>query len=350
MSIPRSDMNEIILNTRAITRSKEGKPLGYRMFEIKHTTNYHYNDTVQHSTHDFRLQPIDDSNQEVIFTKLATSIPCEHIQFEDVFGNQVVQSVIDTPYNTLTIESTSQVKVFAKQPDDHSVACRQASIPLVWMPWQRQMMMPYLLPTELPEPQLIELTEYAMSFVERNDYHLHKVIEDICNSIYRDYTYESGATLLSTTPFEIYTSRRGVCQDFTNLFICLVRLLSIPARYRMGYIFIENGHENSIQSLASHAWVEVYLPYIGWRGFDPTNGCMAEQEHIRVACGRNYRDATPTSGTIFKGGGAEVLDVHVSVQEIMEHGEVELQDSGMQLSPLNKPKMKPKSQSPRISR
>lgn len=141
------------------------------------------------------------------------------------------------------------------------------------MPWQRQMMMPYLLPTELPESQLTELTEYAMSFVERNDYHLLKTIEDINVSIYRDYKYVSGSTSLNTTPFEVYTSRQGVCQDFANLFICMARLLGIPARYRMGYIYTGANYTNKIQSDASHAWAEVYLPYVGWRGFDPTNGC-----------------------------------------------------------------------------
>jgi transglutaminase-like putative cysteine protease len=179
------------------------------------------------------------------------------------------------------------------------------------------MMMPYLLPSELPESQLTELTEYAMSFVLRNDYHLLKTIEDMTISIYRDYKYVSGSTSLSTTPFEVYTSRQGVCQDFANLLICLARLLSIPARYRMGYIYTGVDYANKIQSDASHAWAEVYLPYVGWRGFDPTNGCSVSQDHVRVACGRNYIDATPTSGTIYRGGGKETLKVAVKMREIL---------------------------------
>jgi len=179
-------------------------------------------------------------------------------------------------------------------------------------------MTPYLLPPELPETQLRELTEYAMSFVERNDYNLLRTIEDINSSIYKDFEYVSGSTTNSTTPFEVYASRRGVCQDFANLFICLARLLSLPARYRMGYIYTGANYENKIQSEASHAWAEVYLPYVGWRGFDPTNGCRASQDRIRVACGRNYIDATPTSGTIYKGGGSETLRVEVKLTEISE--------------------------------
>lgn len=306
-----------VLNVRAMTQTASGESLHYRLFEIAHTTEYSYSETVEHSTHLFRLQPTDDPIQEVEYTTLSISSPTEEIQFEDVFGNQAIHCVIDQPYKKLTVKVVSRVKVFAAPPDDHSLSRRQTSIPLLWMPWQRQMMMPYLMPSELPESQLTELTEYAMSFVLRNDYHLVKIIEDMTLSIYRDYKYVSGSTSLSTTPFEVYTSRQGVCQDFANLLICLARLLSIPARYRMGYIYTGVDYANKIQSDASHAWAEVYLPYVGWRGFDPTNGCSVSQDHVRVACGRNYMDATPTSGTIYRGGGKETLKVDVKMREIL---------------------------------
>lgn len=308
----------LVTNIKSVTQTPEGKSLSYRMYEVSHTTHYEYTKPVEHSTHLFRLQPTEDSIQSVAYSNLVISSPSEEIIFDDVFGNQSVHCTINKPYQKLSVATTSRVKIYESPPDDHSLSRRQTSIPLVWMPWQRQMMMPYLLPQELPEPQLYELTDYAMSFVERNDYHLIRTVNDINLSIYRDYKYVPGSTSLNTTPFEVYSSREGVCQDFANLFICLTRLLSIPARYRMGYIYTGANYENKIQSDASHAWAEVYLPYIGWRGFDPTNGCAVAQDHVRVACGRNYIDATPTSGTIYKGGGDETLSVEVKMHEISE--------------------------------
>jgi transglutaminase-like putative cysteine protease/predicted glutamine amidotransferase len=309
---------EHVLNARGMSQTPEGAPLNYRLYEVTHGTHYNYTEAVEHSTHFFRLQPTDDLIQEVVYTKLTISSPTEEVQFEDVFGNQAIHCTISKPYSQLSVEATSRVKVYARPSDDYSLSRRQSTIPLVWMPWQRQMMMSYLLPPELPESQLTELTEYAMSFVERNDYQLLNTIEDFNLSIYRDYKYVPGSTSLNTTPFEVYTSREGVCQDFANLLICLARLLNIPARYRMGYIYTGANYANKIQSDASHAWVEVYLPYVGWRGFDPTNGCKVSQDHIRVACGRNYIDATPTSGTIYKGGGMETLTVDVKMREVHE--------------------------------
>lgn len=314
----RRSPHVLITNPRSITLTPEGQNLTYRYFDLMHRTQYDYSDFVEHSTHLFRLQPVDDPLQEVVHSELIVSSSAEEIQFEDVFGNRSIHCTINEPYETLTVTAHSRVKIYAAPPDDHSLSRRQTTMPLIWMPWQRQMMMPYLLPPELPETQLRELTDYAMSFAERNDFHLKKTIDDINLSIYRDFAYVPGSTSLNTTPFDVYATRQGVCQDFANLFICLARLLSIPARYRMGYIYTGANYENKIQSDASHAWVEVYLPYIGWRGFDPTNGCMVAQDHIRVACGRNYIDATPTSGTIYKGGGKETLQVDVKMQEVSE--------------------------------
>jgi transglutaminase-like putative cysteine protease len=67
---------------------------------------------------------------------------------------------------------------------------------------------------------------------------------------------------------------------------------------------------------ASHAWVQVYLPEVGWKGFDPTNGVLTQTEHVRIAVGRSYMDATPTSGTIYAGGGPETLSVEVRLTRL----------------------------------
>ena len=306
-----------IINIRAMTSTSSGQPLGYRLYDLVHTTEYIYDKPVEHSTHIFRLQPEESHIQEVVRASIELTVPGEEIRYEDVFGNHAIHYSINTPYTHMIIQAKSRIKVFGMPPDDHTLSRRQTQIPLLWMPWQQQMMTPYLLPTELPETQLAELYAYAMSFVERNDFNLMDTLTDINNSIYRDYHYIPGSTSLSTTPFEVYATRKGVCQDFANLFICLARLLNVPARYRMGYIYTGVKHENTIQSEASHAWVECYLPFVGWRGFDPTNGILVEQEHIHVAKGRNYRDATPTSGTIFKGGGAESLTIDVKLDEVV---------------------------------
>jgi transglutaminase-like putative cysteine protease len=281
---------------------------------IKHRTAYKYVKPVERSSHLIRLTPVDDRLQHVLEHDVKVSVQGQVKDYDDVFGNRSRRLFIESSFTELVLEATSLVEVRDIDPLDFRPLKARSTIPLVWMPWQRQINAPFLLPPELPETQLDELTEYAMSFVKRNDFDLLDTLIDINATIYKEYEYRQGSTTVFTTPFEVYTNRRGVCQDFTNLFICLARLLGVPARYVCGYIYTGPKHENQVQSEASHAWVQLYLPEAGWKGFDPTNGILTQTSHIRVAVGRNYIDATPTSGTIYVGGGPETLEVSVTVE------------------------------------
>lgn len=290
-------------------------PADARVLSVVHDTIYRYAETVRHSLHVYRLRPCHDLGQQVLAHQLDISVDGVRREYEDVFGNAVTRTELETPYHELRITSRSIIALSPPRTPQLMAVARRSSFPLVWMPWQRQMMTPYLLPVELPETQLTELSEFAMHFAARQDNDLVRTLLDMNLTIQRDFAYVSGSTTLETTPFDVYVSRRGVCQDFANLLICLARLLGVPARYRVGYIFTGAGYENKIQSDASHAWAELYLPHYGWQGFDPTNGCLVGLDHVRVAAGRNYRDATPTSGTLYKGGGAETMTVDVRVEE-----------------------------------
>jgi transglutaminase-like putative cysteine protease/predicted glutamine amidotransferase len=289
-----------------------------RLYDVRHRTVYRYARPVERSEHVLRLSPVHDRLQAVHASELTISVPSQGRDYEDVFGNQVRRIAIDTPFDEMVIEARSVVEARDADPLGFHPLRVQSTIPLVWMPWQRQVLDPFLLPPELPETQLAELAEYAMSFVARNDYDLLDTLLDINHSIYKEYAYQQGITTLATTAFDTYVSRRGVCQDFTNLMMCLARLLGVPARYVCGYVYtgpkatdVTARHR---QGEASHAWVQLYLPQVGWKGFDPTNGIITQTDHVRVAVGRNYLDATPTSGTIYVGGGGETLEVEVRVE------------------------------------
>ena len=270
------------------------------VFSILHKTHYQYSSPISLSKHLFRLQPEHNTLQTVLDYKLSISADkAEVCNFSGAFGNNATFVEIKESYSELTILSESTVSV-GLLPRKMDLIHHPRTWPLVWMPWDRSMMQAYLQTPELPESELFALAEYATSFVKRNKNDVFEVLKDMNETIHREYAYVPGLTTLSTTPYEVYMSRQGVCQDFANLLICLARLLGLAARYRVGYVYTGGDYKNEVRSDASHAWAEIYLPYLGWMGFDPTNGCLAEKNHIRVASGRNFNDATPTSGTIFK--------------------------------------------------
>jgi transglutaminase-like putative cysteine protease len=90
----------------------------------------------------------------------------------------------------------------------------------------------------------------------------------------------------------------------------MLRLVGIPARYVSGYI-CPKGQELRGEG-ATHAWVEAYVPYHGWLGFDPTNNCIASDRHVRLAVGRSFTDCTPVKGT-YKGSSEHKLEVSVTI-------------------------------------
>jgi transglutaminase-like putative cysteine protease len=242
------------------------------------------------------------------------------VEFEDVFGNWATRFEINQPYTDLTVAAESTITLSGVDPFAFADRPIRPSFPLVWMPWEHMMLSPYLAPVELPETQLRELYDYAMSFVVSNHSDLMETLFAINLTLYRDYKFFPGSTRLETTPYEVFVSKKGVCQDFANLFICMARLLGIPARYVCRYVYTGNTETRAdgmsrTQSDASHAWLQLYIPNVGWKGFDPTNGILASTNHIRVAYGRHYRDVTPTAGTLYSSA-QESMTIDVQVAEL----------------------------------
>jgi predicted glutamine amidotransferase len=174
-----------------------------RVLSVLHETRYRYARAVERSSHLFRLRPVHDPMQELVAYDLSISAEDLRREYEDVFGNATTRTEVERPYEELRILSRSVVRVHARPSGELTSPVRRFTLPLVWMPWQRQMMLPYLLPPELPETQLQELYEYAMSFVIRQDHDLVQTLLDIDTTIYRDYRYVSGSTTLATTPFDV---------------------------------------------------------------------------------------------------------------------------------------------------
>ncbi len=133
---------------------------------------------------------------------------------------------------------------------------------------------------------------------------------DSANSIFEnlqnlnDWTFnhiqfKAGVTQVDTELKDVIASRQGVCQDFTHLFCAMSRKNGIPARYVSGYLNQEHGLMGDSQM---HAWAEVYIPLVGWKGFDPTNNIMANTNHIKVCHGKDYKDCSPLKGIIYSQG------------------------------------------------
>jgi transglutaminase-like putative cysteine protease len=137
---------------------------------------------------------------------------------------------------------------------------------------------------------------------------------EVMKRIKADFTYELGATTVTTAPSMSFALRRGVCQDFAHIMISGLRGLGLPAAYVSGYLRTvpRSGAARLEGADAMHAWVMVWCGDAGWWGLDPTNALIASDDHVVLAIGRDYADAAPIGGVML-GSGQQRLSTAVDV-------------------------------------
>lgn len=158
-----------------------------QVLSIVHETCYRYERPVQHSSHLFRLRPIQDATQQVLEHTLQLAPEGERWESEDMFGNHVTHFEVASPYTTLRIASRARVRVLALPALDPAASPTRLLVPLAWDRAAREPMMPYLAQPDLPPAHLRELVQYAMGVAERNDYDLTATLLDLTKTIQRDY-------------------------------------------------------------------------------------------------------------------------------------------------------------------
>jgi transglutaminase-like putative cysteine protease len=273
---------------------------------VTHLTRLDFVDEVSESVMDTRVGPRDDADQLVRRFQLRLQ-PGGHVRrYEDGFGNiaHLVTSMRPHTFLQLSVESEVQTNLM-----DPFIVPSQAPDPLGPIE-----LADGLDPSPLiPRFQVVE--DMAAGFRSDDTFETVRRMTEMIN---RDFAYQPGVTDVTTSIEQVVEGRHGVCQDFAQLLIGMCRAIAIPARYVSGYI-VASGHSDSQAPSrgggASHAWVEVFTPTHGWRGFDPTNNLLANDHYVKVAIGRDYHDVPPTRGT-YHGAATEHLTVDVSTRAL----------------------------------
>jgi transglutaminase-like putative cysteine protease len=276
-------------------------------YTIRHATRFRYSAPISESIMEVRAQPRSEGNQHCLDFQLRTSPRSYVMSYRGDFGNRVHHFDIPNSHSQLTITAESLVDM-SELPE-----LPQALEPAAWDVldeatmhdeyWETLMPSHFACPSSLLEELADEL------HVQRQDDPL-SVLRELNSAIYSSFEYSPQTTRVDSPIDEALRLRKGVCQDFTHIMITLVRQLGIPCRYVSGYLFQQGRGLERVTSTAMHAWLEAYLPDLGWVGFDPTNDTLVDERHVRVAIGRDYADVSPTRG-VFRGKADSELSVTV---------------------------------------
>jgi transglutaminase-like putative cysteine protease len=286
-----------------------------RCYQIAHHTVYRYSDVVTSSYGRGFLIPRDSARQRCLSHELVIEPEAaDSSTSRDVYGNVSSYFHVTERHHTLSITSNSVVEVDPPPPELYGGGSARA-------PWEiaRPVGVDGALATEftldLQPPEITdELRAYAAPSFEPGR-PLIDVLRDLTSRIYRDFTYQSGSTTVSTQVSEVLAAREGVCQDFARLAIACLRANGLAASYVSGYLATDPppGKERMIGIDATHAWASVWTPQNQWLGLDPTNDQMVDERYIVVGFGRDYADVPPLRGIIYTDSERSVIDVSVDV-------------------------------------
>lgn len=290
-------------------------------YRVRHQTRYLYADQVSISYNRVHSQPRPTLWQSFGQSGLAIAPePAFMARQTDFFGNPVTFFTVQEPHQELGVTVLFEATVKARAYEEPGSGWERVSESLT-----RPTDLLDLESSQFRFPSIwVELSEPLRRFGAISFKPGCTVLEgalDLCGRIYREFEFDPEATTIATPVQDVLDSRRGVCQDFAHLFIGSMRSLGLAARYVSGYILTTPppGQERLQGCDASHAWVSVWAPPLGWVDLDPTNDLLVCDQHVTLAWGRDFHDVSPMRGVVL-GGGAQVVKVGVDVVPVSEVG------------------------------
>ena len=276
-------------------------------YKITHITRYSYSYPVIDCSNQIMLYPIIDGLLEIRNHEIKISNDPDVETFIDYFENHVGVFSIVKPHTSLLIESVADVITKPINfPADDMNAREQWEI-LRNLKFHTS----YI---DFLKPELFasaaEVRNILSGIINEELTPLKNGIL-VSEYVYNNFNYQKGITNVETKLEDVWKMKAGVCQDFAHILLIFLRMFDIPSRYVSGYICPKDKEMRG--EGATHAWVEAYIPNYGWLGLDPTNNCIVNDQHVRLATGRNFADCTPVKGT-YKGSGEHTLEVSVEIK------------------------------------
>jgi transglutaminase-like putative cysteine protease len=289
-------------------------------FKVKHVTEYAYQEPVGLCHNRLCLTPLTAAQQTCLSSEIEiVPAPDEFCYRTDFFGNTLAFFSSYKDHDQLEITSISEVSLNSRPEADEALGSQ-----LLWRDVNQVLsrqgrdlydIVQYILPSRfIPKNDVIkEFSEDCFA----EDATMWAACSGLMQKIYKTIEFKPGFTTINTPVEHVVKARKGVCQDFAHLMISCLRNMGLAARYVSGYLetIPPPGKKKLVGSDASHAWVSVYFPSIGWVEFDPTNCLLPSFKHITIGYGRDYHDVAPIKGIVFSSGKQD-LTVKVDVTRL----------------------------------
>lgn len=267
-----------------------------REYKIEYQTTNHYEDGVSDAIFEILVHPCNDNTQVVTSSRHNSSLSSDFFGYKNFFGFNVQRLRTTSDFKTFKFNMTCKVQKIPQSvyKVDVSVNDQLAVLDSTDFYVDNHFFMSQ---TGFTKPG--KKLEKKMLVYDRKK-PVSDFLEEMLHYVHRIIRYKKETTDVSTTAEDAVRLGMGVCQDFSHIFIAMARASGIPARYVSGYLFQEG--EGVLGADMMHAWVEAFVPFMGWVGYDPANSCMVNENYIKVAHGMDYADCSPLKGVIRTNG------------------------------------------------
>ncbi len=273
---------------------------------IKHLTEYFFPTQVTLNPHLLLLRPREGHDVRIETSKLVIT-PAHTIKWQrDVFDNSLAIVNFQTNANKLTIASEVVIQHYAPPPFDFLLEESAVNYPFSYAVGERIDLAAFQQPVFEGDSQIINdwLQQLGLQGMQT-----FAMLVRLNQTISNQFRYQMREEAGVQSPAQTLAQRSGSCRDYATLFIEACRCLGMASRFVSGYL---HAPATEAGNATTHAWVEIYLPGTGWKGFDPTSGEVTGNRHIAVAVARDPETVPPVSGS-FIGPGAASMQVNVQV-------------------------------------
>lgn len=276
------------------------------LFEIIHRTRYHYSKPVSLEPMTIKLRPRSDAFQTVPSYRITVSPEPSGISHcVGLDGNNFETVWFNGPHEYLLIDVYMCVETLPNNPFNFLITDSKALVlPLSYETQLALVLAPFL----ARDNDSHEVALFSQEIMHKSKHETITFLTLLAEQIPKRLEYMLREHGDAWTSEETLIQGRGSCRDFAMLFIDVCRSAGIAARFVSGYCIGDEAADSHM-----HAWAEVYLPGAGWRGYDPSRGAAASDDHIAVAAGQRPQDAAPTLGS-FRGEAESSLEAEILIR------------------------------------
>ena len=267
---------------------------------IQHTTRYTYPEEVQFTPHRILLRPRENPSLRVLSMDLKIEPAASIKWMADSFENQIAVAYFEAPSSAIHIEATILTELLTDNPFDFIIEPYAENYPFSYNPDERKALSPYL-EVGSPSSSAKVLPWIWKEFPQLPGQSLD-LLTQLNRRIHERFQYQRRDEEGVQNPDETISLGSGSCRDFARLFTEACRQLGFAARFVSGYLYdppTGSGHFQNVAEGSMHACAEVFLPGAGWKGFDSTNGMLANQYFIPCAVANEPKLTSPIQGSFY---------------------------------------------------